>query len=195
MSAPGLIVELAVRDRDVLVVGAGPVGRRRAQRLIALGARLRWVAPDAPAPYTARPFEPADCVGAVCVFACASPAVNHAVEVAAKAHGAPVCRADAAADFRLLGVLDRGPLQVAISTSGRAPAAARAIREALDARVPQGWGALVDVVARLRSRLPAGPARAARLRAALRGPLAPVLESGGAPDQAALNRWLDRQSI
>ena len=201
MSAAGLIVEIAVRDRDVLVVGAGPVGQRRARRLIDLGARLRWVAPDAPSNQLQRPFESADCAGVELVFACAPPTVNAQVMIAAKAYGAWVCRADSAfdgpgggpGDLRLLSMIDRGALRIAVSTAGKAPAAARAIREALEERVPVAWGSLVEIVADLRSRWPAGPERAHRLRAALRGPLAAVLESGQAPDRAALDRWLNRQ--
>jgi uroporphyrin-III C-methyltransferase/precorrin-2 dehydrogenase/sirohydrochlorin ferrochelatase len=163
--------------------------------LLDLGARLRWVAPDAPPEYTARSFIPNDCAGVDWVFACATPTVNLVVSAAAKAHGVWVCRADAPADFRMLGTLERGALRVAISTAGRAPAAARAIRDRLDAHVPHSWGALVDLVAELRAQWPAGPVRAARLRALLQGPLAPVLESGRAPDRAAVDQWLTSQDI
>lgn len=187
---PGLIVELPVRGRPVLVVGAGPVGRRRAARLIQLGATLRWVAPDAPAGHCQRPFHPSDCDAMTLVVACAPPAVNAAVVSAARDRTIPVIRSDAAGDLRWLATIDRGPLQIALSTAGRAPAAARVLRRALASRVPAHWGALVDQIATLRARWTGRPERAERLRAALGGPLAAVVESGAAPDAEALARWL-----
>lgn len=187
---PGLIAELAVYGRPILVVGAGPVGRRRAAQLLALGAQVTWIAPDAPAGHLQRCFQPQDCDGMDLVVACAPPAVNATVAAAAAARGILLCRADAPAAVRWLAQLERGALRIAISTGGRAPAAARAIRQALAARVPPEWGDLVERVAALRTRWAGRPERTRWLRAAITGPLAPVLESGRALDARAMTRWL-----
>lgn len=188
--SPGLIVELEVRDRQVLVVGAGAVGRRRARRLISLGARLRWVAPNAPLGHIQRAFQPDDCDGVTLVVACAPPGINAAVVAAAEARHLPIIRADAGGVLRWLAVVERGPLQIALSTGGRAPAAARAIRRALESRVPPAWTDAVEQVARLRARWRDRADRTARLAAVIGGPLAPVIESGLPLDSAALERWI-----
>lgn len=137
-----------------------------------------------------RAFEPADCDGVTLIFACAPPGINAQVAQAAEARGVWVCRADSGQGVRLPGVIARGPLRVAISTGGQAPAAARAIRAALGPKVPAVWGELVRIVAEQRVRWRGRPDRAARLKALIQGPLAPVLHSDRAPDPDALNDWL-----
>ncbi|MCB9538645.1 MAG: hypothetical protein H6704_20585 [Myxococcales bacterium] len=69
---------MRLTGRTVLVVGAGPVGRRRVAALRAAGATVRWVAPDVPAApavteAVAAPFDPAHLRGALLAFACAPP--------------------------------------------------------------------------------------------------------------------------
>jgi precorrin-2 dehydrogenase/sirohydrochlorin ferrochelatase len=123
------------------------------------------------------------------VFACAPPAVNAHVESAAKARGIWVCRADRSDGLRLPGVVREGALRIAVSTGGRAPAAARAVRAVLAERMP-AWGELTRIVADYRQRWRASPGRAERLRALIRGPLAPMLHFGRAPEPGAIEDWL-----
>ena len=78
--------------------------------------------------------------------------MNAAVVEAARARNVLVGRSDqpAGGDFDVPARLRRGALLVSLGTSGEAPAATRALRDALDARVPEAWGALVAEVAAAR---------------------------------------------
>ena len=187
-------LHLELADQPVLVVGAGPVGRRRVAALQGAGARVRWVAPDAPptggVAVCPRAFEPADVAGARLVFACASAAVNARVAAAGRAAGAWVIRADeaAAGDGIVPALIRRGPLTVGLSTGGGAPAATATLKAALAARIPAAWGAFVAHVTAAREALPPGPARRARMRALASGPLLTALEAG---DAAAVARCLE----
>lgn len=162
-------VSLTLADRKVLVVGGGRVATRRVDELLATGARLEVVATAVSAEITAwaesgrlalarRPFEAGDVAGAwLCVAATDDPAVNRAVVVASEAEHCFVSAAgDApASSARPLSVLRRGDLEVAVGTSGRAPAAAVWIRRQLATVVGQEYGILVDLVAEVRAE--AGP--------------------------------------
>ena len=158
-------VSLVLAGRKVLVVGGGRVATRRVEELLPTGARLEVVTPAASAEIEAwagdgrillarRPFEAGDVAGAwLCVAAPDDPAVNRAVVVAAEAQH---CFVSAAGDAptssaRPMSVLRRGDLEVAVGTSGRAPAAAAWIRRQLATVVGPEYGVLVDLVAEVRA--------------------------------------------
>jgi siroheme synthase-like protein len=158
-------VSLRLADRKVVVVGGGRVATRRVEELLATGARLEVVATAVSPEITAwadsgrlavarRPFEAGDVAGAwLCVAATDDPAVNRAVVVAAEAQHCFVSAAgDATASTaRPMSVLRRGDLEVAVGTSGRAPAAAAWIRRRLATVVGPEYGVLVDLVAEVRA--------------------------------------------
>jgi precorrin-2 dehydrogenase/sirohydrochlorin ferrochelatase len=56
-------------------------------------------------------------------------------------------------DFIAPAIVRRGPLQVAISTSGRSPFMASQLRRELEVTVDEAQGRLVELVGRLRDRL------------------------------------------
>ena len=87
---------LKLAGRDVLVVGAGPIGTSKARSLLEAGARVTIVAPEAEpelrelaaagaVALRARAFDEADLEGAWLVVAAATPEVNRAVAAAAEA--------------------------------------------------------------------------------------------------------------
>ena len=142
--------------RRVLVVGAGPVAAAKVPRLIEAGASVVVVAPAVvvaiehmPIEILRRPFEPADLDGCWFVVSAAPPAVNAVVVREAARRGIFVNAVDdprhasafAGSGFR------RGPVTVAISTGGQAPALARVLREALERLVGtdvEDWTALAS---------------------------------------------------
>jgi siroheme synthase-like protein len=136
---------LKLKGRPVLLVGGGPVAVAKHAGLAAAGARITVVAP-AIDPRLRQPgtmivergFQPADLDGAWFVVAAATAAVNQQVSVAAEARHLFVNAVDdvAAASAYAGGVVRRGPITVAISTGGGAPALAGLLREALDAVLP-----------------------------------------------------------
>ena len=163
------------------MVGAGPVGRRRARQLLAAGADVVVVAPSAsatvpdlaaggPVEVRAREFSTDDAANMFLVVAATDqPAVNDAVVAAARAAGALVNRADDAAggDVDLTAVVRRGPLTVAVSTGGDAPAVARWAAERIDDGLDQvltldadGVALLVEVVSEVRAERTAAGAAA-----------------------------------
>jgi siroheme synthase-like protein len=166
----GYPVSLTLTGRRVLVVGGGRVATRRADELLAAGARLDIVAPVVSAEIAAwaeagrltvalRPFEAGDVRGAwLCVAATDDATVNRAVVAAAERECCFVSAAgDAAASTaRPMSVLRRGDLEVAVGTSGRAPAVAAWVRRELATVIGQEYGVLVDLAAEARSVAPPG---------------------------------------
>jgi uroporphyrin-III C-methyltransferase/precorrin-2 dehydrogenase/sirohydrochlorin ferrochelatase len=144
--------------RRVLVVGAGPVAAGKIPRLVEAGAQVVVVAPEiAPSiehhavEILRRPFRPADLDGCWFVVSAAPPPVNAVVVREAERRGIFVNAVDdprhasafAGSGFR------RGPVTVAISTGGDAPALARVMREALERLVGsdvEDWTALATRV-------------------------------------------------
>jgi uroporphyrin-III C-methyltransferase/precorrin-2 dehydrogenase/sirohydrochlorin ferrochelatase len=142
-------VFLKLDDRPVLLVGGGLVAASKLEGLLAAGARVTVVAPDV-GPNIERPgvtvkrraFEAEDVDGAWWVVAAAPPEVNRQVLDAAESRRVWVNAVDDPpnATAYLGGVVRRDGVTVAISTSGRAPALAGLLREALDAWLPADLG-------------------------------------------------------
>lgn len=151
---------LDLRGRAVLVVGAGPVGRRKAAAVADAGGRVRLVDPESPRasdghPFIERRVEPYSAThldGVALAFACATAEVNAAVVADARTRGVWVCDAAEAArgDFHLPGVVRRGELTIAVSTGGAAPALAARITDELAGRYDDAYADWVRVLAAVR---------------------------------------------
>lgn len=137
---------LRVVGRKVVLVGGGPVAVGKHAALRAAGALVTVVAPAVdPAlrvPGTAiveRAFQPTDLDEAWLVVAAAPPEVNRQVLAAAEQRRLFVNAVDdpATATAYAGGVVRRGPVTLAISTGGEAPALAGLLREGLEAVVPE----------------------------------------------------------
>ena len=137
---------VTLTGRRVVLVGGGAVAAAKLRQLLAAGADVLVVAPEAHADIVQsgvaivpRAFEPADLDGAWLVVAAATPAVNRLVAIAAEERQLFVNAVDDPpnASAYLGGVVRRDGVTLAISTSGEAPAIAGLLREALDAVLPQ----------------------------------------------------------
>jgi len=136
-------VFLDLKDRPVLVVGAGKVALRKTRGLLEAGARVTVVAPEAlpdfddlPVRLLRRAFRAADLAGVVLVFAATNDRqVNHRIGIAAKGRGVFANIADSAGEcaFIVPARVNRGEVQVAISTGGKSPRVASELRRKLDA--------------------------------------------------------------
>ncbi len=141
-----LPIFVKLRDRLVVVVGGGVVAEGKIEGLLAAEARVRVIAPQVtPAiaqwiaqgrmEWRAKPFAPADLAGAYLVIAATSaPGVNEAVFGEADARGI-LCNAVDDIErchFYYGSVVQRGDLQIAISTNGRSPALAQRLRLQLE---------------------------------------------------------------
>jgi uroporphyrin-III C-methyltransferase/precorrin-2 dehydrogenase/sirohydrochlorin ferrochelatase len=146
---------LKLEGVSVVVVGGGNVAAGKLDGLVAAGARITVVAPSISPAIRARrdialiekPFRPDHLAGARWVVAAATPAVNREVAQAAAAQGLFVNAVDdpAIATAFLGGVVRRGPVEIAISTGGLAPALAGLLREALEAVLPAELERWIDV--------------------------------------------------
>jgi siroheme synthase-like protein len=155
---------LKLEGRDVLVVGAGRVAERKIAELVEAKARVRVVAPEASDTvkglvaarairWDARDFEEQDVEGAwLIVAATGDGAVQRLVADAADRQHTFVVAVDDKANASAYGcaTLRRGPVSIAISTSGESPALARLIREVLEHALPEAdW---IDTAKALRDR-------------------------------------------
>jgi uroporphyrin-III C-methyltransferase/precorrin-2 dehydrogenase/sirohydrochlorin ferrochelatase len=141
-------------DRQVVVVGGGPVAHAKALRLVDAGANVVVVAPDAipdfehlPVTVIRRAFTPSDLDDCWYVVSAAPPAVNEQVVREATARRVFVNAVDDPANATAFAGsgFKRGPVTVAISTGGDAPALARVLREALELLITpnvEDWTAL-----------------------------------------------------
>jgi siroheme synthase-like protein len=146
---------LKLSGRKVVLVGGGNVATAKLPALLAAGALVTVVAPaiqpaleaaaDSSVTLVRRGFQAADLAGAWFVVAAAPPAVNREVLAAAEPRGLFVNAVDdppSASAFGA-GIVRKGPVTLAISTGGAAPALAGLLREALEAVLPDEldrWG-------------------------------------------------------
>ena len=138
-------VFIKLSGRRVLVVGAGPVGESKIGGLLAADASIAIVAPRATdaiqrwakqgkLEWHAREFQPADLDGATLVIAAVPAHVAKTVFDEAQARGILCNSVDDPnnCDFYYPAVVNRGDLQIAISTAGHSPALAQRIRKELE---------------------------------------------------------------
>ncbi len=122
---PALAVSLYVLGRRCVVVGEGPIAAERVSRLSAAGAEVVLV-PRAE-------YRPDLLAGAFMVFCCDA-SLGPAVARDGHVRGVLVYVLDQPdlSDCAMPALVRRGPVQIAISTDGRAPSLARRLREQLE---------------------------------------------------------------
>jgi siroheme synthase-like protein len=133
---------LDLKDRPVLVVGAGKIALRKTRALVEAGARVTVVAPewepefdDLPVRRVVRGFRASDLGGVMLVFAATDDRLtNHRISVAAKGRGIFANIADSAAecDFVVPARVQRGSVQIAVSTGGESPRLSAELRKKLE---------------------------------------------------------------
>jgi sulfate adenylyltransferase len=147
MNPPRLLpVFLKLTGRKVVVVGGGRVAAGKLPALREARAEVLVVSPEVVREIAGpgvrvekREFQPEDLDGAWYVVAAATPAVNRQVAAAAEDRRIFINAVDDKdnATAYLGGVLSRGGVMVAFSTSGEAPGLAGLLREAIDAMLPE----------------------------------------------------------
>jgi siroheme synthase-like protein len=164
---PGLVgypVNLLLRGKRVVVVGAGKIAARKIEALLAVGAEVQVVASELGHEVRAwrdegrvaaeeRAFVPDDLEGAWLAFtATDDPSVNHKVHDAGEERRVFVNSADDPENcsFTLMSVVRQRDLVVAIGTGGRSPALAAYLKDRLTARLGPEWGVLLDVLSEAR---------------------------------------------
>jgi uroporphyrin-III C-methyltransferase/precorrin-2 dehydrogenase/sirohydrochlorin ferrochelatase len=185
-----------LKARAVLVVGGGAVAERKTDALLRAGALPQVGAPSlSPAlqiladagriQWLKGQFDPAWLDQSVWLVIAATDdnAINRAVAEAAEARRLFVNVVDDAAlsGFHVPAVVERGPLQIAISSGGGAPMVARHVRRQIEERFDQAWGQLAQLVSRkrglIRERFPELAARRRFFDRLIEGPLLGLLRS------------------
>ncbi len=134
-----------LEGRPVLLVGAGPVGESKVGGLLSAGAAVTVVAPEATDVIRAlaadgtivwhrRVFNPSDLDGVTLVVAAVPKDTARSIYAEAQTRGILVNSVDDIenCDFYYPAVVNRGDLQIAISTAGHSPALAQRIRIELE---------------------------------------------------------------
>ena len=177
-------VVLDLHERRCVVFGDTALADEKAAGLRTAGALVE---------HLRRAFQSGDLAGAYL-----------AIDASGDPDGQRTARAEADREHVLLNVADvthqcdwiapalvkRGPLQVAISTSGESPYLARALRERMEVMLGEEWGPFTEMIGRMRRRLRrAGVSSAAQQRAyqrLLRSEVPALLREGNADGAAAL---------
>ena len=201
-----LFVKLA--GRHCVVVGSGPVGRRKAHALLHAGASVRVVSPMEPWNDVAGPvawvraeYQTAHLDGAELVFAAATSEVNERVIADARAAGLWVNSATdpEKGDFVLPALVQHGPIQVAVSTSGASPILARRIAGMISEQLDEAWITWVELLGELRPEIRSGLPTSERRNDLLAELCDPrwlgMIESEGADTTREQMRELVRQAV
>lgn len=175
-------IQLNVRGRECIVVGAGTVAARKAASLVECGASVTVIAPDgveamhilagdARVTWRRQDYDAGCLAGVFLVFAATdSRAVNAQVMQDARTRNILACDASApqTGDFVSPSVLRRGDLTVTVSTNGGSPTLAAVVREDLAAHYGPEWEQLASMMSGLRALVQAAGDEAARRRAVRR---------------------------
>jgi uroporphyrin-III C-methyltransferase/precorrin-2 dehydrogenase/sirohydrochlorin ferrochelatase len=194
-------VFLDLRGRPCVVLGGGALALEKVQGLLRAEALVKVVAAELVAELTAlaergavewvpRDYIQGDLAGAVlAVDASGDEAVNAASHAEARAEGVSLNVVDRPerCDWIAPAIVRRGPLQIAVSTSGESPFLAGSIRARLERLFGEEWGPFTALMGELRRRLRSDgvglPAQEAVYGALLRSDVRALLRDGS-PDQA-----------
>ena len=160
----GYPANFIVAGRRCVVVGAGRIAQRKIDALVAAGADVEVIAPEAvesvqamagagTVRWSARAFVPSDLDDAwLAIAATSDPEVNRAVFVASEARRVWVNAADDPANcsFSLMSVVRRGDIVVTIGTNGRSPALATFLKEHVATEMGPEYETLLELFSEAR---------------------------------------------
>jgi uroporphyrin-III C-methyltransferase/precorrin-2 dehydrogenase/sirohydrochlorin ferrochelatase len=156
-----------IKDQQCLVVGGGQIASRKIYMLQRAGGDVTVVAPELCDELSARvdkgglhylqeTFDETHVGNQVVIIAATNDeAVNRQVSEVAKSHGIPVNVVDAPdlCTFIVPSIIDRDPVQIAISTGGASPVLARLLRAKLETFIPSAYGRLAKLVEKYREKV------------------------------------------
>jgi len=191
-----LPIFIDVRDARCVVVGGGPIAARKVRLLRKAGAQVHVVAPDlcdelaealrdGAIRQVARGFQSHDLDDCrLAIAATDDMSTNQQVAKLAKARNLPVNVVDAPGlcSFIMPSIIDRSPVQLAISTGGASPVLARLLRARLESFIPAAYGNLARLLEKYREPAKRHIADAGRRRdfweRLLQGPIAEMVLAG-----------------
>ena len=155
---------LDIEDRDVVIIGGGPVCERKAETMMKYGARVTVVAPEftdqiaqwaksGALEIRKKKYEPGDLDGASIVIASTDDEeVNTQVAEDCRKRKIPVNVVDVThlCEFIVPAIVEQGSIQLAVSTGGKSPALARTLKEDLQKFVGPEYAEINDLLGTLR---------------------------------------------
>jgi precorrin-2 dehydrogenase/sirohydrochlorin ferrochelatase len=165
----------------VVVVGGGQIAEGKIEGLLSSGARIRLIAPQinqqiaewvrfGKIDWLPKEFTPADLDGAMLVIAATSaPGINKAVFDEAESRKILCNAVDDIENghFYYGAIVQRGDLQIAISTNGKSPALAQRIRKELEAAYSTDHAQWLDWLGAAREVLRSGKSDPDQIKAIL----------------------------
>jgi precorrin-2 dehydrogenase/sirohydrochlorin ferrochelatase len=157
-------IYLDIEDRDVIIIGGGNVCTRKAETMMKYGARVTVVTPD----FTdeledwardgllalkRKTYDASDLDGANIVIASTDDqSVNEQIAADCRARRIPVNVVDVTplCEFIVPAIIEKGSIQIAISTGGKSPALARTLKEDLQRAIGPEYAEVNDVLGTLR---------------------------------------------
>lgn len=162
---------LTITDRPCLVVGGGDVAARKASLLFRAGGKVHIIAPSlceslqgrlnaGEIEFIEKQFENDDITRHPYVLVIAATDdkhINKAVSELARQHNIPVNVVDqpSLCTFIVPSMIDRSPVQVAVSTGGASPVLARLLRARLETMIPSAYGKLARLMEEFREKVKA----------------------------------------
>ena len=167
-----LLIAWQLKDKNVLVVGGGEVASSRIQHVLAARANVTVVSPseglngqtraligtgsENHIVFHDRTFVSTDLDGADMVLTAIDDVVlSRDISTSCRARRIPVNVADdpSYCDFYFGSQIQRGPLQIMISTNGKGPKMANVIRRRIEESIPMRAGEAIEKVGLLREKL------------------------------------------
>jgi len=205
-----LPIFMDIQSQPGLVVGGGQVAARKVYLLHRAGAQVTVIAPHlcdeltrwaeaGDIEYIQRGFQPEDIHAQRLIIAATDdPAVNEQVSRIGQERGIPVNVVDNPdlGSFIMPSIIDRTPVQIAISTGGASPVLARLLRARLETFIPAAYGRLAELLERFRERVKQRFKETDQIRHfwenVLEGPIAEDLIAGKDQEaQAALEKAIE----
>lgn len=160
-------VFLDIKNKPCVVVGGGKVAERKVLQLLSSGAVVTVISPtltiglsklknEKKINHTRRGYRAGDLAGAQLVVAASgAKSANRAAFDEATSLGVQVNTVDdpERCSFIVPSVINRGGLTIAISTAGKAPAMAKALRRELEKSVGPEYAVAVEIIGAVRKHL------------------------------------------
>jgi siroheme synthase-like protein len=157
-------IYIDIEDRNVLIVGGGTVCARKAETMMRYGGRVTIVSPaitdeiaawerDEALSVHRKKYEEADLHGASIVIASTDdPCVNARVARDCRRRKIPVNVVDVThlCEFIVPAIIEKGSIQIAISTGGKSPALGRTLKEDLQRTIGPEYAEVNDILGTLR---------------------------------------------
>jgi siroheme synthase-like protein len=157
-------IYLDIENRDVVIIGGGNVCARKAETMMKYGARVTIVAPEFTEEIEGwaregrlalkrKTYEASDLEGANIVIASTDiQSVNEQIAADCRARRIPVNVVDVTplCEFIVPAIIEKGSVQIAVSTGGKSPALARTLKEDLQRLIGPEYAEVNDVLGTLR---------------------------------------------